>query len=267
MDNYLQKSKAYKGFHYSVLSDDMYTYLHNTTKKMFREIIDIFNEYNIRYTICGGTLLGAYTRGKFIPWDDDVDICVWEEDYERMISVLLDNLSDNWKLQCTKTEPNYFHGWVKVRDKNSVTYPKNDSYNYNGVWIDLYKIIKCDTNEVDYLIAKEHLDYLQRRFVVGSISNSEKNKRINDNQLLERIKVSKEKFNEKTGRMVYVIWSASKIVLEESWYQPFKKYFFEGIECFSFYNAEKYLISHYGSDFKKLPPDDMRRVGINRITY
>lgn len=85
---YLEKSKTYKGYHYSVLSEDMIEYLHKTTLRITEEVLKIFNKHNIHYMICGGTLLGAATTGKFIPWDDDVDICVLEDDYEKMRTLL-----------------------------------------------------------------------------------------------------------------------------------------------------------------------------------
>ena len=122
---YLEKSKKYKGYHYSVLKPEMIDYLHTQTLKMTEVVINLFKEHNIRYMICGGTLLGAYTTNKFIPWDDDVDICVLEEDYDKMLSILLSSMPDWMVLQCDKTDPKYYHGWVKVRDKASIVYPNH----------------------------------------------------------------------------------------------------------------------------------------------
>ena len=82
MVNYLQKSKQYKGFHYSVLPKESFDYLHKRTFEIFREIKAIFDQNKIPYMVCGGTLLGAATTGKFIPWDDDFDMCVFDEVHE-----------------------------------------------------------------------------------------------------------------------------------------------------------------------------------------
>ena len=67
----------------------MLDYLHRRTLEMMKDILMVFEKNNIRYAICGGTLLGAATTGKFIPWDDDFDVCVFEEDYDRMIQLLI----------------------------------------------------------------------------------------------------------------------------------------------------------------------------------
>ena len=122
--NYLEKSKAYKGYHYSVLDSKELEYLHNRTLEMFKQVKSIFEKNNIRYMICGGTLLGAIGNGHFIPWDDDFDVCIFEEDYEKAVECLTDKncgLFDDVVLQCQKTDPNYYLGWMKIRDQRSHT--------------------------------------------------------------------------------------------------------------------------------------------------
>lgn len=174
MNNYLEKSRVYKGFHYSVLEPSMIQYLHNKTLEMLKIIIPIFETNNIHYMICGGTLLGAASTDKFIPWDDDVDICVLEDDYEKMIDSLISNIPDWMVVQCDKTEPHYYHGWIKIRDKESKVYPSEQNYQYNGVWIDIYKLKKLKRKNVNKEIVKEHIDYLRRRYLGGSIVPSRK---------------------------------------------------------------------------------------------
>lgn len=268
LSNYLEKSKVYKGFHYSVLKPEMIAYLHSTTIKMLKVIIPIFDCNNITYMICGGTLLGAVMTSRFIPWDDDVDICILEDDYDRAIECLIQNVPEWMFVQCSSTETKYYHGWVKVRDKRSHVYPDVASYSENGVWIDLYKLTLAKKREVPYLITKEHLDYLNRRFSVGDISKSERDKRILDNNLLERLDNDRITANSSGDTdQTYIIWSASKILVDPDWCLPRTKYKFEGITLYGFNNATQYLSRHYGDDFANLPPEELRRVGINRIEF
>ena len=268
MSEYLKRSRVYKGFHYSVLKPEMIQYLHTKTLEMLRIIIPIFERESIRYFICGGTLLGAVTTGHFIPWDDDIDICVLEDDYDRMIETLLPELPDWMQLQCSQTEPNYYHGWAKVRDKESHVYPDEPLYRYNGVWIDLYKLTLVKEKDVQRLVLQEHLDYLNRRCAVGGLSEQERDKRIAENDLLYKLKA--ERTNAENNNDVsetYVIWSASKIKVSPVMCTTRKSYSFEGIALQSFNHAEEYLKQHYGNCFADLPPEDARRVGINRITF
>lgn len=276
--DYLQKSKAYKGYHYSILEPVALDYLHNRTLEMFKQVKSIFEANNIRYMICGGTLLGAIGggTGHFIPWDDDFDVCIFEEDYEKAVECLTDKnagLSDGAVLQCVKTDSNYYLGWMKIRDKRSHTYPDASKFKENGVWIDLYKMVKAKAIDVPVIVAQESIAYLDRRLTVGGLTLDEYDKRIADGRLKEKLTEAKIQRNKELkgdtykNRNVYIIWSASKVVLEEEWVEPLKTVTFEGLEVTTFGKAEEYLKQHYGDSYNELPPDEMRRVGITRIEW
>ena len=131
---------------------------------------------------------------------------------------------------------------MKVRDQRSHTYPDAPKFKENGVWIDLYKMIKTKAIIVPQLIAEEAISYLNRRLAVGGLTQDEYNKRIRDGQLLEKLKSAKEKNieginntkNTYADRDVYIIWSASKVILEEEWVKPLKTVTFEGLDVTGF---------------------------------
>lgn len=269
MSNYLSKSKAYKGFHYSEIRKEEIEYLQSRTLEMFKVVKSIFEKNNIRYMICGGTLLGACPEGEanghFIPWDDDFDVCIFEEDYEKAANLLISELDDSMILHCEKTDPHYYHGWMKVKDKFSHVYPDDPLLSENGVWIDLYKLVKVKSAEVKYICVKEHLDYLKRRFAVGGITKEEFEKRVRENNLIERINKERANIDVLNNDYSYLIWSASKIELKEEWVEPLSKVSFEGLELTTFGQYEKYLIQHYGEEYKTFPKEELRRIGINKV--
>lgn len=217
--------------------------------------------------------LGGGT-GHFIPWDDDFDVCIFEEDYEKAVKCLTDKntgLSDGAVLQCVKTDPNYYLGWMKVRDQRSHTYPDAPRFKENGVWIDLYKMVRAKAADVPVMIAQEAITYLDRRLAAGGLTQGEYESRICDGQLREKLDEAKEKRvlanGENDERSIYIIWSASKVVLEEEWIEPLKTVTFEGLDVTTFGKAEEYLKQHYGDRYMELPPDEMRRVGLTKIEW
>ena len=62
--------------------------------KLLRIIDAVLRENNIKYFLGYGNLLGAARTGDFIPWDDDVDICLMRDDFERAITILRDKFNN-----------------------------------------------------------------------------------------------------------------------------------------------------------------------------
>ncbi len=54
---------------------------------LLQKTADFCKENNIRYYLCGGTLIGAIRHKGYIPWDDDIDISMPRPDYDRFISL------------------------------------------------------------------------------------------------------------------------------------------------------------------------------------
>ena len=51
---------------------------------ILKKLTDFYAEHGIRYILCGGTMLGAVRHNGFIPWDDDIDMLVPRDDYEKL---------------------------------------------------------------------------------------------------------------------------------------------------------------------------------------
>lgn len=99
------------------------------------EVDRICTEHGLVYWLDGGTLLGAVRHQGFIPWDDDIDIGMMREDYEKLMAILPDALPEHMVMQTRATDPLYKLAYMKVRDQNSVI---EDRYIYNGIFIDIF---------------------------------------------------------------------------------------------------------------------------------
>ena len=70
-----------------------------TQLEIFKQVHQIAHRNNITVYLYAGTLLGAVRHQGFIPWDDDLDIMVLREDYERLMVCLKAELADTYYLQ------------------------------------------------------------------------------------------------------------------------------------------------------------------------
>lgn len=129
--------------------------------EILKEVDKICKENNIPYFLAAGTMLGAVRHGGFIPWDDDVDIGMLPEDYERFIKVCPESLSVDIGYQCALTSPDCHYIHDKIRLKNSFFSTKySDRYNMlNGVYIDVFLYYKtADTAKAQ----QKHIKQVRR---------------------------------------------------------------------------------------------------------
>lgn len=89
--------------------------LHQVLLAAMKDFHDLCQKYNLRYCLHGGTALGAIRHKGFIPWDDDVDIAMLREDYDRFLEVAQDELGERYTVQTYKTEPGMLTNVMKIR--------------------------------------------------------------------------------------------------------------------------------------------------------
>lgn len=104
------------------------------------ELDKIMKEHDFRYSLCGGTLLGAIRHKGFIPWDDDIDIFMPRVDYDKLINYFLNN-DTKIKLICHKNNASYKYLFAKVYDPNTKIIELNGNNNCEmGVYVDIFPI-------------------------------------------------------------------------------------------------------------------------------
>ena len=109
------------------------------------EIDRVCRKNNIRYWLCAGTLLGAVRHGGFIPWDDDLDIIMMREDFDRFVRLGAEFKSPYF-LQTHDTDPEYFYSFPKIRNSNTTSLSEMFAYQdmNHGIFVDLYPLDPTD---------------------------------------------------------------------------------------------------------------------------
>lgn len=119
-----------------------------TQLEIAKEIRRVCEENNIRYFLCCGTFLGAIRHQGFIPWDDDMDVGMLREDYEKFCRIAPEKLSDKYCLQSWYTEPNYALPFAKVRMKNTrYIEAKSADLQEKGFYVDVFPFDYAPENE------------------------------------------------------------------------------------------------------------------------
>lgn len=105
------------------------------------DVAQYCDSHNIRYYICGGTLLGAVRHKGFIPWDDDIDILMPRPDYLKFVQNY-NGSNKRYLVKSIENSPDYWRTFAKVFDLNTylkeecIRVPKKD----NGVFIDIFPV-------------------------------------------------------------------------------------------------------------------------------
>lgn len=129
------------------------------------ELDRVCRKNHISYFLCGGTLLGAVRHGGFIPWDDDIDVGFFRDDYEKFCQVFQrESDSSRYFLQTWKTDKYYRWNYGKIRRLGT-------EYIRSGQEHMKYKTgISIDIFPYDYLPINEELHQkilanVQKKFV------------------------------------------------------------------------------------------------------
>ena len=117
---------------------------------LLKELRRICDANDITYFLAYGSLIGAVRHHGFIPWDDDVDVCMKYPDYVRFKEVCKTQLGSEFFLQTDETDPNAGLSYYKLRLNNTtliVDYLA-DRDMHHGINIDIYPIYNVPNNAI-----------------------------------------------------------------------------------------------------------------------
>lgn len=255
--------------------------------EILKEIKRVCDKNNINYWLDSGTLLGAVRHKGFIPWDDDSDVGMKREDYNKFLSIAEKELGDRFYLGTWHNSNHFGSPFAKVMLKGTKFIENNkvDSLEDSGIWVDIfpYDYIAYDDKGMNMVMKLEHLKRLiymktgRESWVRGNGSSLREKLAYNVYLLISKVCSLQTLINkyekiantynlngkgnkiyqvcdEKFGRLVYpkdIFDELDTIQFEDDVFSSPKRY-------------KEYLTITYG-DYMQLPPKEEREKGHNIV--
>lgn len=110
--------------------------------EILKKVADICEEQNLKYYLAYGTLIGAIRHKGYIPWDDDVDIWMPREDYEKLVEYFRENYYEMmpYKMMNNEISENYPYILPRVIDSRYMLDVKNEKKCGMGIFIDIFPL-------------------------------------------------------------------------------------------------------------------------------
>ena len=237
-------------------------------------IHEVCQKIGVKYFLAYGSLIGAVRHKGFIPWDDDMDICMLREDYEKLQDYLIANPDERYEVMSYKNNLNYVYPFMKVQDNQTYLLEEDVRIDSNmGIYVDIFPV---DGYEDDSVFKDKMTRLIKKRqlscYTFKGITNTKSilNSLIryisviifyftNTNKYIRGIdELAKSRKVDDYELVDYLIYKdMNKPVWKREWLKQTITGVFEGKEFMIPKNYHEILTSDYG-DYTQLPPVELR---------
>lgn len=251
------------------------TELQTKQLQMLLAFDDLCKRNKIKYFLGYGTALGAVRHKGFIPWDDDVDVIMLREDYNRICELKKEEFPAGLFLQTVYTDSEYPYPFAKLRDVNTTFVEKGyGKLNIcHGIYIDIFPLDTISSHFgkriVQYFLA-EYIWAMTAKYRItgrmGKMITNILNWRVPEEKYLRRIHAAEKKiilYGEGGSKVALLSYGGrakdARDFFSLQWFEPVMVEF-EGYEFPITREIDQVLTKMYGN-YMQLPPEKDRTAG------
>ncbi|MFS0864977.1 LicD family protein [Fredinandcohnia sp. 179-A 10B2 NHS] len=237
-----------------------------TMVEMMKVVHSVCVEHNISYWLSDGSLLGSERHKGFIPWDDDSDIGMLRDDYNKFAKVIADKLPSKFHIETETVHTHGKHNWLKILYLDDFEWEDWNGENRKGISIDIFPF--------DFVQAPNHKTPLEKGVHrLASILYPENVTGLKD--LIRRII-----YNSKIHNMYTKVNKPSKYItygIETPYFGwayfevddifPLQMGEFENNQFYIPRNPSRYLTTLYGDDYMELPEESKRQSHMTNLSF
>lgn len=240
--------------------------------KILESIDKCCRENNIKYSLCWGTMIGAIRHHGFIPWDDDIDLTMSRDDYNRFLEVYND---ERYGVYTPKKTEDCIQIITKIFDKRTGIYYNNHPKTLFGIWVSIFPYDNVpDENVKLWEIRRSFWTFLYQSKTSRFLTSNPLKKRIVKSLmkvllipfssffLYNRVEACLTAFNRDYTKRV-CIWTGVGITkttflyFSREWFNKSLDVDFEGIKVKIIEGYDLFLKSRYGN-YMEFPPESER---------
>lgn len=237
--------------------------------EMADTVTGILTRHGFRYLIAYGSLLGAVRHQGFVPWDDDLDLYLFDEEYDLAMEILRAELPEDLIVHDRLTDALYWKSWSCLRDLKTEVHcslhEDDNAFKYRGLSVDLFRLRKMPAREFGAYLDRENIEFLVRKLDSGTMDRAVYEQKLADAVQHYAGELSKLQRGEGSEEEIYgfLIYGFHA---PEDWIFPLKKYPFAGREYWGPNNADAILTQYY-RDYMTLPPPEKRRPHYDSVDF
>lgn len=150
----------------------------NQIKKIQLDLLSVFDKFcddnDLSYSLGYGTMLGAIRHKGFIPWDDDIDVVMMRDQYDKFIRLTKDNkISNRIIFECPENSDSVYPFGKLYNTKYKIE--ANDGDTYKGIWIDVFPIDCIQNTKINLMLVKIVRNIL-RPIIIAKLYRKQTNK-------------------------------------------------------------------------------------------